>query len=405
MALKLDISKAYDKVEWSFLRQASEEAMDCIKTILQVYQKASGGLGLRDIRCFNSAMLAKQVWRLLNNPDSLAAQVLRARYYPGLSILDAELGSRPSFTWRSILSAKDIVRTGYRWRIGDGRTTQIWIDPWIPRLPTFRPRMTLGPLPPPTTAILSLSLSNAPLHDKIVWHFTSSGVFPIKSAYHLAIEQKRRNLAQPSMIHSPTLIEGWRGLWSAKVPNKIRVFAWRLCTGALPLGSNLLKRLPESEICCPLCEHPDECDRHTFLLCPFARMVWCLSTLRWRVISDWGTSARDWVFHVADYLRAFSGVLDPHPCLNTAPAAQTWVAPSGNIIKINSDTTIFHSNEAVGIGAVAQDSTGKCIAWKAFHIHRNLSPEVAEAWATRIAITLGKQQGWCHIKRTKGESR
>ncbi|KAL0421780.1 UNVERIFIED_CONTAM: hypothetical protein Slati_3200900 [Sesamum latifolium] len=168
-------------------------------------------------------------------------------------------------------------------------------------------------------------------------------------------------------------------------------------------------------------------------------MVWCLSTLRWRIISDWGTSARDWVFHVgkelekrefdyflviwwslwwsrnkrwtdnvvispantvefaADYLRAFSGVLDPHPCLNTAPAAQTWVAPSGNIIKINSDAAIFHSNEAVGIGAVAQDSTGKCIAWKAFRIHRNLSPEVAEAWAARIAITLGKQQGWSHI--------
>ena len=39
-----------------------------------------GGLGFRDLHLFNLAMLARQGWRLIQDPDSLCGQILRAKY-------------------------------------------------------------------------------------------------------------------------------------------------------------------------------------------------------------------------------------------------------------------------------------------------------------------------------------
>jgi hypothetical protein len=63
-------------------------------------KKKRGGLGLRDPHCFNLAMLAKQVWRLLCEPESLCARVLRAKYYPDGKLLKAKMKSGDSFTWQ-----------------------------------------------------------------------------------------------------------------------------------------------------------------------------------------------------------------------------------------------------------------------------------------------------------------
>jgi hypothetical protein len=53
--------------------------------------KKSGGMGFRDIHCYNLALLAKQCWRLIEQHDSLCARVLRAKYYPADDILSIGL--------------------------------------------------------------------------------------------------------------------------------------------------------------------------------------------------------------------------------------------------------------------------------------------------------------------------
>ncbi|CAL1389645.1 unnamed protein product [Linum trigynum] len=62
-----------------------------------VMPKEMGGMGLRELRGLNTAFLAKQLWGLLNQPESLIARILRAKYHKNDSILNAELGYRPSF--------------------------------------------------------------------------------------------------------------------------------------------------------------------------------------------------------------------------------------------------------------------------------------------------------------------
>ena len=61
-----------------------------------VKPKKGGGLGFRDMELFNLALLARQSWKLLNEPDTLSARLLKAVYYPDTTILEAELGHHPS---------------------------------------------------------------------------------------------------------------------------------------------------------------------------------------------------------------------------------------------------------------------------------------------------------------------
>ena len=100
--------------------------------------KKTGGLGFRDLHAINLPMLARQAWRLIQNPASLCAQVLSARYYSDGSVLQARPRSGISYTWRSILKGVDLLKKGIIWRVGSGSNINIWSDPWIPRGSTRR---------------------------------------------------------------------------------------------------------------------------------------------------------------------------------------------------------------------------------------------------------------------------
>jgi hypothetical protein len=65
-------------------------------------RKDEGGIGFRNFRSFNEALLAKQIWRILTYPDSLVAKVLKAKYFPNNTFLDAELGYKATYVWESI---------------------------------------------------------------------------------------------------------------------------------------------------------------------------------------------------------------------------------------------------------------------------------------------------------------
>ncbi|KAK1376038.1 hypothetical protein POM88_032231 [Heracleum sosnowskyi] len=57
---------------------------------------------------------------------------MKARYFPSSSILNAGLGNNPSYVWRSILAAKDLICSGSVLKVGNGEDISIWNDPWIP---------------------------------------------------------------------------------------------------------------------------------------------------------------------------------------------------------------------------------------------------------------------------------
>ena len=106
---------------------------------VMIQPKFMGGLGFRDLELFNLAMLARQAWRILQDPFSLSARILKAKYFPNSDFLDAQLGCAPSQIWRAIFEGLGVLKQGIIRRIGDGKSTRVWEQNWIPRNACMRP--------------------------------------------------------------------------------------------------------------------------------------------------------------------------------------------------------------------------------------------------------------------------
>ena len=92
--------KGHDKkIHWM-----SKERMGCAKNL--------GGLGFWDLGSFNKALLAKQCWRLMQYPESLATKIIKAKYHYTRSLLTAKLGNKPSYAWMIILAGRDLFEEG-----------------------------------------------------------------------------------------------------------------------------------------------------------------------------------------------------------------------------------------------------------------------------------------------------
>jgi hypothetical protein len=169
-------------------------------------------MGFRDLMLFNQAMLGRQGWRLLTEPTSLCARVLKGRYYPHTDFWNAPKPRSASYTWRSILHGRDLLLQGVQWGIGDGRTVKITSDHWIPGRPPYMLK-PLKRIPNSATIhclidevsgswvaesiyaffdketsdlIMQVPISRHGGSDFVRWPHTRNGLYSVRSAYNMA---------------------------------------------------------------------------------------------------------------------------------------------------------------------------------------------------------------------------
>jgi ribonuclease HI len=263
--------------------------------------KKSGGMGFRDLYAFNLAMLSKQVWRLINNPGSLCAQVLRAKYYPDGNILKAGPKKGSSYTWQSIVAGLQTFRRGHILRVGSGTTINIWEDHWIPNSYTRKVLSSKGQsllrtvdeLISPVTGtwdeelirenllqidaerILKIPLSEHLTDDFVAWHNTKSHSFTVRSAYYTEWNHQFGNrMRRPDGQGNTSCNPVWEKVWKLEVPSKIKIFMWRALHGVVPGKSILADRHMRVHPQCPVCQAGPEDMRHLLFTCLRAREVW-----------------------------------------------------------------------------------------------------------------------------------
>jgi hypothetical protein len=120
--------------------------------------------------------------------------------------------------------------------------------------------------------------------DVMAWNHTKSGLFSVKSSYHLAVKRKRESRGNTGSSNSCSEHQGWLALWAAQVPGKMKVHVWRLVENGLAVGSELSHRKIKDGVYCLACGRTEILVHH-FWLCPHSAQAWTLlsekTCLRW----------------------------------------------------------------------------------------------------------------------------
>lgn len=268
--------------------------------------KKLGGLGFRDIRIFNQALLAKIAWRLITNPTCLLARVLLGKYCQNSSFLKTA-NATSSHGWKGILWGRDLLLNHLGKVIGNGEDTKVWQDAWILNAPTPRP---IGPaqskdqdlmvadllsretkewntsqieglLPELAQYIRLITPSLRGAEDSYTWTANSSGIYSVKSGYHsmkaLAIQSTEVllniNAPTPSQLTSNESFDWIKDIWSTRLALKLKFFLWKAANEGLATGENLQRRGLQQVSRCRRC-NALESTSHILFHCPFAKEVW-----------------------------------------------------------------------------------------------------------------------------------
>jgi hypothetical protein len=105
--------------------------------------KEEGGLGVKDLKWFNTSLLTKWRWRLLVDHDSLWKKVLEAKYGGvGRGSLSLPRGNKFSLWWKDIVEIGKINGVEGDWtqlvfskKLGCGGSTRFWLDRWVGMTP------------------------------------------------------------------------------------------------------------------------------------------------------------------------------------------------------------------------------------------------------------------------------
>ncbi|CAN1347905.1 Putative ribonuclease H protein At1g65750 [Linum perenne] len=265
--------------------------------------KREAGLGFRDFRSFNLALLAKQAWILLTRSSPLWVRLLKCRYFPRTTFEDAKKGSRPSWIWASLCDARNVLDLGCIRVIGNGKTTSLVKDPWIPSLPSRHLHSTVGPFKtvddwitndprgwnhasldfycnsPQKEAISSIPIGPIDMEDAWKWRFTKNGEFSVRTAYHAQFMENDDRRPLPRHVRNVNSGQ-WKWLWSLSLPPKIKFFLWRCVHNILATTANLHRRNCAPSPTCQLCSAQEESTLHCLFFCPHAARAWdCLGFL------------------------------------------------------------------------------------------------------------------------------
>lgn len=238
-----DLMRMFARFRWG--SSVEKRKIHWLRWEKMCWLKELGGLNFRDLEGFNQALLAKQVWRCLTNPNLLISKILKAKYFPLSSSIETKIGKQPSYFFMSFMWGQELLAQSLRRRVGDGRSIRSFKDGWLPCPSTFKPFAAVNSnldymmaefirpsrswdisrieqvfRPKDVDIIRSIPLGRVPKEDSWVWHYDKKENYTVQNDYklfmHLKMEASTSNHEATKRI--------WTRLWKLNLPPKIKHF-------------------------------------------------------------------------------------------------------------------------------------------------------------------------------------
>lgn len=213
-----------------------------------------------DFEGFNLTLFPKYYWHIINSLSSLVTTCLQATYFPRWELpgLLALLGCRPSFLLAQPFGGEEPLSLGLQFCIGTVsplRSLQISASllQWS-FLCLFSPihgnhnqccwredRVRFF-LHDEVDAIFQIPLNLVSPKDKLVWNFTSNGIYILKFGYRVSMDFIQRSGTAHNTSNSDTESQLQNKIHRLPVQQKIRMVIWRAASDIHPIGKNLMKQ-------------------------------------------------------------------------------------------------------------------------------------------------------------------
>nr|KAJ0211180.1 hypothetical protein LSAT_V11C400156810 [Lactuca sativa] len=288
------IIKEVEKIMRNFLWNSGQNCKGVAKVSWNKIckPKTYGGLGLKNLKEWNIALLSSRVWKLISGQNSLWVKWVNCYLLEGRSFWDVGSKDKMSWSWRNLLKIRPYLRDFFYSRIGNGKGINMWFDNWH----------QLGPL----SYVLShreITSAGYNIRDKVSdvivddnWSWPSEwidiipqlGDFPVP---RLIREKKDEvywrnykgnivpfaiNQVSSSLIYHEPIVEWYDLVWfQNSIPSHCFIL-WLAILGRLRTQDRMKRWKDSNDFSCVFCNSQIDSHSHLFFDCNYTKEVWNL---------------------------------------------------------------------------------------------------------------------------------
>ncbi|GKD03414.1 hypothetical protein Tco_1178388 [Tanacetum coccineum] len=130
--LSKTVVKEIDKVMKSFLWDSRGNSNGRAKIAWKVVcrPKDQGGLGIKPLGEWNEVLLMKNIWKIVEQKQTLWVQWVNRVKLKGRSVWDIDIDVNDSWGWKKLMELRSKIKPHVFYNIGNGKTTSEWYDRW-----------------------------------------------------------------------------------------------------------------------------------------------------------------------------------------------------------------------------------------------------------------------------------